>query len=521
MKCRAGVGRVFSVALAIAAVAACASRAGRAQAGEGAKAAESKVRPAARAGQWYPAGAADLERAVRGYLEAANPKPPEGRLAALIVPHAGYAFSGRTAAFAYKLVGKGRFTRVIMLGPSHFSAFRGACIADADFFETPLGRVPVDTAVRDALLRSGLVVSDAAAHRPEHALEAQIPFLQTALGDGWSLVPILCGRMEPGEPEALAALLKKHIDDRTLVVASSDFTHYGADYGYTPFRDDIAQNVRKLDMGAVKDILAKDGKAFRRYVADTGATICGRTPIEVLLALLPRDARGELLHYTTSSAVTGDESTSVSYVAIAFGVPAAAESGAAAADEMLTADEQHMLLVLARRTLETFVRTGRKLPVKVEDLPRRLQTRCGVFVTLRKHGDLRGCIGYVTGRVALAEGVRDNAVNAASEDPRFGPVKPEELKDIDIEISVLTPLRPVADPTKIVVGRDGLLIQKGMRQGLLLPQVATELHCTREQFLDLTCRKAGLEPGAWRDAALYSFTAQVFGEKDEAEDEEP
>lgn len=480
------------------------------------------VREPARAGQWYAASEPALRKQIAACLAKADPKPrTAGRLIALVEPHAGYAFSGPTAAWGYKLLKRGEVKRVILLGPSHYVGFHGVSISAAKYYKTPLGLVPVDRTACDALLKEELFQSIERAHTQEHSLEAQIPFLQYQLGDTFKLVPIVVGSLRGDDFARIAKALSPYVDNETLIVISSDFTHYGPQFDYVPFRTDIPANLKKLDMGAVDEILKRDAAGFLKYQQKTGATICGRMAIAILLNMLPDDARGELLHYATSGAVLGDYSNSVSYVAISFRTQKKAV--AAVAPGALTDKEKRALLELARKTLTAFVRDGKTLQFNAEDYPPTLRRKAGVFVTLTKKGRLRGCIGYVVGRVSILEGVRNNAINAAARDPRFEPVKPDELKDIEIEISVMTPLERIADPNKIVCGTHGILLKKGWHQGLLLPQVATEYGWNREQFLDATCQKAGLRPGDWRTAEIYSFSAQVFneaqfkkhGEKDE------
>jgi len=292
-------------------------------------------------------------------------------------------------------------------------------------------------------------------------------------------------------------------------VVSSDFTHYGRDFGYVPFQTDIKENLAKLDGDAVAHILAKDTAGFEKYLAKTGATICGRVPIRVMLRILPPDAVGKQLTYYTSGDVTGVWSSCVSYVSLVFCVPEKAPAGTG-----LSTAEQEALLNLARTTLTRLV-TERKATTVADAgmaLTPRLREKRGVFVTLKRDGALRGCIGYVVGTKPLCEAVIDNTVNAATRDPRFQAVTADELAGLHIEISVMSPLVPVSDPQTIQVGTHGLLIRRGLRRGLLLPQVATEQGWDRTRFLVGVCRKAGLPADAWKSADLFSFTAQVFGE---------
>jgi hypothetical protein len=507
-----------------------------------------RVRPPARAGQWYEATAPALTKQVDGYLEKATPPAVSGHLVALIEPHAGYAYSGPTAAFGYKLLRGTSYSRVILLGVAHFAPVRGCALPNYTHFQTPLGEVPLDREVCDKLLASPPFVDFTRAHGPEHSLEAQLPFLQRTLSD-FRIVPILVGEMSDGDRAKAAEALRAFLDEKTLVVASSDFTHYGADYGYVPFRTQVQENLDRLDHGATKQILALDPRGFGGYLDQTGATICGRFGIALLLEMLKPlgDVTGTELTYTTSGALTGDWATSVSYCAIAFARPAtgkpasrAPETSAAAqatgmvpdgmpapavkpaekppltGPAFLSKEEQQVCLRLARQSLEQYLQSHQLLKVDESAFSANLLGQHGCFVTLKKQGELRGCIGRIVGDTPLYATVIEYAVHAAVDDPRFPPVTLKELKDLDIEISVMTPLERVTDLKDIQVGRDGLLIRMGFNQGLLLPQVATEYGWDRDTFLAHTCLKAGLPPDAYKSprAEILRFSAQVFGEKE-------
>ena len=284
--------------------------------------AEERTREPVVAGQFYPSRRIELKEAVEHYLsEGAKKAKVEEAPIALIAPHAGYQFSGRCAGVAYATV-KGRsYRRVIILAVNHSRyPVRGAAIVDVDAYRTPLGKVPVDRAACDQLLKAKLFGTHPAADRSEHSLEVHLPFLQEAIGS-FELVPITVGHVTGEDAAAIAAELRKVVDDGTLVVASSDFTHYGEQYGYAPFHVNIRQNLEKLDTGAVELILKRDAAGFSRYLDRTGATICGRNPITVLLNLLPDKATGQLLNYYTSGALAGDYSLSVGYAASAFTAP--------------------------------------------------------------------------------------------------------------------------------------------------------------------------------------------------------
>jgi len=475
--------------------------------------AQDKVREARIAGSWYPGKEQTLRQQLEEYFSNADPKEPKGKIRAIIAPHAGYVYSGQTAAYAYKPLRKGDYERVILLGVSHrLGGIPGGAITDATQWKTPLGEVVVDRQVCDELLKDKLFMSLPVNADMEHSLEIQLPFLQERLGD-FKLVPIMVGDPDDDACRRMGALLKTIIDEQTLIVVSSDFTHYGAQFDYYPFRENVEENLKKLDMGAVEPIINADSKAFRDYMKKTGATICGRNPIAVLLSIIPEDMKGELVRYDTSGKMTGDFGSSVSYVAIRF----------CGDMKLLNMSERKTLLRLARDTLETFLST-KDVPDPTtgkHELTPLLKRKLGAFVTLTEQGKLRGCIGTIMGVTPLYESVMDNAIRASTQDPRFPPVTVAEAKKVHIEISVMnptagemSPFQKVKDVSEIVIGRDGLLLKKGFSQGILLPQVPVEEKWDRDTFLQGICRKAGLPNGAWKDpqAELYRFSAQVFGE---------
>lgn len=283
-------------------------------------AAPQKIREPAVAGAFYPGRKDALERDVKRLLEVVPAEKIDGRIVGLISPHAGYVYSGRTAAYGYKLLeGKG-FKRAVILAPTHHAGFRGASIPDVDAYRTPLGLVPLDREACRELLTHELYSSRPEAHAREHSLEVQLPFLQEVLGD-FTLVPIIFGQIGDNDYEKIAEPLKKLLDDKTIFIASSDFTHYGNRFGYVPFTDNVKDNLSKLDRGAIDYIATRDARGFLDYQRKTGATICGRCPIGVMLDALPGVARGSLLNYETSGDITGDFRSSVSYVSMVFTVP--------------------------------------------------------------------------------------------------------------------------------------------------------------------------------------------------------
>lgn len=269
------------------------------------------------AGSWYPGDAKELKKVINGYLENADVADNTGSVYALIAPHAGYRYSGKAAAYAYKTLRGKNISRVIILAPTHYSSFRGASILDVEYYETPLGKLKLDSELCAKLFKNDLFFTNRSAHQREHSLEIQLPFLQCVLGE-FSIVPIVIGQLRKGDYSVIADAVKSCLDSETLIVVSSDFTHYGANFGYVPFRSDIKNNLAKLDGGAIDLIVKKDKTGFADYIAETGATICGREPIKILLEMLPSNVLGKELIYYTSGDLTGDYSSCVSYTSIIF-----------------------------------------------------------------------------------------------------------------------------------------------------------------------------------------------------------
>ena len=497
--------------------------------------AASRVRYPVVAGQFYTEDAQRLAEQVDHFLKvgAEKAKGVEGKPVGLIAPHAGYAYSGRCAGVAYAAVKGKSYKRVIVLAVNHRGPrFTGGSILKVDAYKTPLGDVPLDRDACRQLLASKLFDSRPPVHRQEHSLEVQLPFLQRALGD-FLLVPIVVGGGDEETFRALAAELRKVTDDQTLVVASSDFTHYGRAFGYVPFTSGIRQNLERLDKGAIAFAEKADMAGWWQYIKAKRATICGRCTVATLLAMLPEKAQGKLLNYYTSGDATGDYSHSVSYAAVVLTAPggwgkAAADIPAAAAEPAALEPEkdvdastgvgvskagQKKLVEIARKTLVE-VTQGKPVPkLKLSD--KDLQGKFGVFVTLYRDGKLRGCIGNFRPETPLYETVADQTRLSALKDRRFTPVQASEVKDIDIEISVLLPEKRIGEPLAWELGKHGIIVRRGSRSATFLPQVA-EHFTTKEEMLSACCRKAGLPTSIWRDpaTAVYAYRAQVFGEKD-------
>ena len=479
-----------------------------------------KVMVSPLAGQWFPAG----ERALRDDIAARCKGIDVVRkknVCAAVVPHAGYRFSGSVAAGVYLRIDPKRYSRVVVMGPSHYVSMRNQVSApDATHFSTPLGELRADTEFLARLRKLPFVTCVPEAHAREHSDQIQLPLIQACLATNLPLVCVVCGHFDATNLVSAAAAFKELLDDKTLVVASSDFTHYGANYGYVPFTQDVQKNLETLDMGVFEMFAQKDLSGFLKYLDDTGATVCGRDPLAFLLAMLPEDAKVERTAYETSGKMLHDDRNSVSYVGAlvcgSWDKAAKRVMAAAPADEKLSEEDCTRLLALARETIEQALRTNaaRASAAEPTELTAGMKAVRGGFVTLNKRGQLRGCIGEIVSRREIWKVVREQAVNAALRDPRFSPVQAGELSEIDIEISILTPPRPVSSWQEIVIGKHGMVLSKLGRSAVFLPQVAPEQGWGIEETLTHLSMKAGLPQDAWRSGADYLvFEAQVIHER--------
>ncbi|MBN2451092.1 MAG: AmmeMemoRadiSam system protein A, partial [Lentisphaeria bacterium] len=389
-------------------------------------------------------------------------------------------------------------------------------------FRTPLGDMPVDRGACALLAAGGgpFSVRDDV-HEGEHAIEVQVPFLQTVL-PGAALVPLLVGELAAGDADRIGGRLAGAFPDaRTLWLVSTDFTHYGAGFGYVPFRSRIQERLEELDLGAVREVLHGTAESLHRYIAETGATVCGAAALEILLAIRRRMAApwtGRLLAYTTSGRLEHDDSHSVSYAAIAF--TEAEEEGAHGGPPAIGGEAGRTLLRLAREAVRGDLLGPAFRAPPAESLPECVRQPLASFVTLTRHGELRGCMGSLSAELPLFQDVIENARNAAFTDPRFAPLGAGELAEVRFEVSVLGPRRAIEDPAEFEIGSHGIVLTKGTHGALYLPRVAIEQGWSRETTLDRLSRKAGLEAGAWRRGArLEVFRARVFAEEAAAETE--
>lgn len=466
------------------------------------------IRKPAFAGSFYPDETKKLTTLIQDLTrDAARTElllPADRPLKALIMPHAGYPFSGLTAAHASRVLSPGQFKKIVLMGPDHRVGFRGCAVSGGEAYDTPLGIVPLHPDAARLREQSEIFRAISLSDKNEHSLEVIIPFLKYYIKD-FSLVPIVMG---PGDIGQYIDAVDNIIGPNTLVVASSDLSHF------LTYKDAVEKDRATLDM-----ILRLDDDALSK----TPDRACGIIPLQVVIRLARRhNWRPVLLHACNSGDTAGDRQRVVGYAAIAFYGETTMPDQKNSQAPFIGEKEGEALLKIARDAIEE------KLGVRAKDAvdPAApiaddvLNIRRGTFVTLKIDDQLRGCIGNLAPDRKLIDSIRDNADNAAFRDPRFPPLGREELDKVDIEISLLTEPKPLEyiDGKDLVAklrpNIDGVILRKGPYSSTFLPQVWEQLP-DAELFLDHLCLKAGLPAKAWRQPGLEVLTYQVqyFEEK--------
>ncbi|MFC1808302.1 AmmeMemoRadiSam system protein B [Candidatus Omnitrophota bacterium] len=476
------------------------------------------------AGYFYTEDEKVLSKQVRSFIDRADTKEIDGEIIALIAPHAGYRYSGGVAGYAFETLKDRSYKTVIIVAPSHHSGFEGLAVLDKDAYRTPLGDVPIDREITKELLNfSDKINNYEKPFLKEHAAEVQIPFLQESLKD-FKIVVILTGYPTYDTYKLLTDVLtdigrhKKGV----LLVASSDLSHHNADIKARKIDKDTLENISRF---SPSELFIKLSKMPRGERPCGGAGIVG-----VMMASKNLGAdKIEILKYATSGDASGDKTAVVGYTsAVLYKLSPEAKKKLRDKENnkkdttkekdmgsFLSKEQKEKLLFIARKTLESYIR-DKKMPEFDEKDPL-LNEEMGAFVTLHKNGKLCGCIGNMIGRGPLHATIRDMSIASSTQDHRFSSVKADELDDIDIEISVLSPMEKIDDPDKIIMGKHGVMVREGIRSGVYLPQVATETGWDRDEFMNSLCvYKAGIPATSWKDGTcdIYIFSAEVFGEKE-------
>ncbi len=447
-------------------------------------------------------------------MTAAWLHPTQGAPApqALIVPHAGYVFSGEVAAAGFSHIPQAHnYKRIILIGPSHRVGFAGASVDTLyDYAGTPLGDVKIDIATGQELIRKGEGVFTCRhdAHDREHCLEVQLPFLQMVFGDVPPIVPIIIGTQRLGVLQQIAEVLEPYFNEENLFIISSDFSHYPS---YEDARTSDLFLAEAITSGGLVEFLNALSDLDKKGFPGEDTAACGASAIAVLLSIMDTQGRGffaveHVMYRNSGDSPYGDKDSVVGYNAIVV----------TRDDEHLfhfTEEEKARMIATVRAAI--YAKLGLAFEGDVVPIGILKEKGYGVFVTLYLDGRLRGCIGRFTLSSSLQATIREMALSAAFDDPRFPALSRKEAPRIEIEVSVLSPLKRIQSPDEFKLGRDGIYMIKGYNHGTFLPQVATETGWTMEEFLGHCARdKAGLGWFGWKDAELYTYQAEVVKELD-------
>ncbi len=468
-----------------------------------------KTRVPAVAGSFYPATAKEIRSMISPWLHPCGDSPAPQ---ALIVPHAGYVFSGEVAASAYSRIPRGHaYKRIFLIGPSHRVGFAGASVDTLyDYAATPMGNVRIDVSVGEDLIRDsdGAFTCRADAHNREHCLEVQIPFLQMVFEEVPPVVPIVVGTQRLGVLQQIASVLEPYFNEENLFVISSDFSHYPS------YKDAQTSDLYLADAivkGGLNDFLKALSSIAEKDFPGEDTPACGASAIAILLAMMDTQGRDgfaveHVMYRNSGDSPYGDRDHVVGYNAIAVNRQ----------DNHLfhfTEEEKEQMVATARSAIYSKLGLdfdGNEAPVGILK-----EKGYGVFVTLYLDGSLRGCIGRFTSPSSLYATIREMALNAAFSDPRFPALSKKEAPRVEIEVSVLSPLKKINSIDEFKLGRDGIYMIKGFNHGTFLPQVAEETGWTTEEFLGHCARdKAGIGWNGWKDAELYTFQTEVVKESE-------
>lgn len=471
------------------------------------------IRQPAVAGQFYPADKNELSQMIDEFLTAAKPPAINGQPQILIVPHAGYVFSGRIAAYGFKVLANYEYDTVIVLGSSHNYPLENLALYNGDAVTTPLGEISVNKELTEQLIASNkLIYADNTVHAPEHSLEVEIPFLQKTLNNNFKLVLGLVNSDDPDLLAELAKTLAAQTTPKTLIIISSDLTHY-------PNYEDAIYSDTKI----INSILTKDANNLTKTInsiraenrAGLETCACGASAIKIGLLIADKlNLMSQKIYYSNSGDTPeyGDKERVVGYGAVVFSRQGTInkEQG-----KYLNNEGQEAALGLVRNTLELAFGLAKEKNEDYKKFPIFNEKR-GAFVTLKKDGQLRGCVGLIEPVEDLGQAIIEMTKAAAFNDSRFAPLTKEELNSIEIEISVLTLPQKISEPEKeIELGKHGVIVRQGSHSGVFLPQVAEETGWDLEEFMGQLCsQKAGLSPDCWKNKSvdIYTFEAQVIEE---------
>lgn len=478
------------------------------------KPAKQADRPAAVAGSFYPADPDELKNMLAGLFKNAKPATVKN-VQAIICPHAGYVFSGIVAASSFNQVDpQKKFDNIFVIGSSHRVSFMGASVYTRGDYLTPLGKVKVNTELANKLIRDNPVfMFNPDADKEEHSVEVQVPFLQYHMNSAIQIVPIVLGTQSEQTCRKIAKALQPYFNEHNLFVISTDFSHY------PPYSDAIANDKRTCDAivtGSADNLLKIMKENEQKDIPNLATSLCGWTSVLTLLDITgnePGFSYIPVYYQNSGDSKYADKSQVVGYWAIAV-----TRNGIQKKDQdalNFTSSDKKELLKIARTTIDKYIRDHVKPVIDPKGFSSNLLMKAGAFVTLKEKGELRGCVGRFTSEDPLYLVIQEMAIASSTEDSRFQPVKADEVARLEIEISVLSPLKKISSPDEIIPGKHGIYIKKGWNSGTFLPQVATETGWTREEFLGHCARdKAGIGWDGWKDAEIFTYEATVFSEKE-------
>lgn len=465
------------------------------------------------AGSFYPSDKKELQKMLEDFFNNA-PNAIEQQPLAVIAPHAGYIFSGNVAAASFKQLDRNKkFKHVFVIGSSHTTYFEGASVYYQGDFLTPLGKVAVDTLAGWLDKKYNVINNDLKPHEKEHSLEVQLPFLQYWLKNPFTIIPIIIGGESQSTCINLADALSPFFTDENLFVISTDFSHY-------PKYDDASIS----DNTMADAILSNSSQKFvkLKIVDESKATpnlvtaMCGWTSMLTLLDITEKltDIAYKKILYKNSgdSPQYGDKDRVVGYYSICA---IKKDKKVYKTQFNLTEVDKVKLLKIARSTISVYLVSKNSPDIDEKTISSNLLVPAGAFVTLKESGSLRGCIGCFNPDEPLYKVVQSMAIAAATEDYRFSKVQTEEVSKLEIEISVLTPLKKINSIKEIELGKHGIYIKKGGRSGTFLPQVATGTGWNLEEFLGHCAQdKAFIGWDGWKDADINTYEAIIFEEKE-------
>lgn len=456
----------------------------------------SENKKASIAGTFYPENKVELENELEGFLSKAE-KIISEKVRIIILPHAGIDYSGQVVAWGIKQIEGEDFDKVILLGASHQYYFQGAEIWSGGNWQTPLGEIEIDYELAGKIGNGEEIFWGENYHDKEHSLEVELPFLQKKL-ENFKIVPIILGQVSEDLIDKLAEQIFKNLDEKTLLVISTDLSHY-PNY----------EEAKKEDRKTIEAILSGSDFYFKERLmekVDFDTFACGEKAIRVGMKVAEKlGISWDEIFYQNSGDVTKEKDRVVGYASLVVAKKKEFDFREMEKDE----DFKKEALTIARNSLVAWVENRNMLDLK-EIGNKYLFEKLGAFVTLKKEGQLRGCIGSFEPNVPLYQVIKEMAKAASTEDTRFSPVKKEELNLIKLEISVMTPRHRIEEWKDIKLGEQGVVIKKGNRSGTFLPQVARETGWSLEEFLGHLCKdKAGLDSNCYLDKETEIWVYEV------------